>query len=326
MIFSATKWDDALELKRFIPVSSALSFEKMESSLSDAYSMFLAPLLGQGVIDVLEEIYTKRVPNAVEKLLLEEGQRAVPNLAFWYNYAELNTRITDMGFQRQESETFKQTYKYQEDQLRYAFKNKGFNSLDKLIQLFDKNIVTYPQFEDSPAYTLRQKAIVRCTEEVNIYHFINYSHIVFLRLKPIFKVVEDTILQQLISADLYNQLLNALDKGTKEIGNTTVEELRQRCLPVVVLNAVAKLIRQTGSVTDRGLYFEQTIADRYGNDKTSPADTIDRIQTAMQLEITANAYADSLTLFIKQAIPECYKGSPSDALNRDNNDKKTFWA
>ena len=148
----------------------------------------------------------------------------------------------------------------------------------------------------------------------------------FLRWKPIVQVVKDTILQQRISYDLYNQLLNALDKGTTEIGNTTVEELRQRCLPVVVLNAVAKLIRQTGSVTDRGLYFEQTIADRYGNDKTSPADTIDRIQTAMQLEITANAYADSLTLFIEQAIPECYKGSPSDALNRDNNDKKTFWA
>ena len=40
MIFSNSKWEDADEIKRFIPVSTSLNFSRVESSLNDAFNLF----------------------------------------------------------------------------------------------------------------------------------------------------------------------------------------------------------------------------------------------------------------------------------------------
>ena len=125
MIFSAKKWSDSDELNKFIPVSAALSFKSVESSLEDAFRLFALPLFGQELSDEIQSFYDNADATQLQLDLLAECQRAVANLAFWYNYTELNIRITDQGMQRQESDgSYKQTYKYQEDLLRSSFKNK----------------------------------------------------------------------------------------------------------------------------------------------------------------------------------------------------------
>ena len=325
MIFSNSKWEDADEIKRFIPVSTSLNFSRVESSLNDAFNLFYRPLFGDDLTKRVIDIYEKDAPTKAEKELLEESQRAVANLAFWYNFTELSIRITDQGFQRQESDTFKQTYKYQEDQLLNSFKKKGFNALDRVISLFNTPTDDYPEFKDSPAYSQRCKSIVASTAEVNSIYFINFSHIIFLRLKPYFKIVEDTILQKLIGHKLFDALLDCLAKEEKNIGMTTVDELRIRCASVVVFHAIAKLIRATGSLTDRGLYFDQVVAGKNENQVYSPADLNCIIQQAIQLEQTAGHYADSLMLFIQERLPDYYQGKTSDLFNRDNNDKRSVW-
>ena len=232
MIFSLKKWDEADEIRKFIPVSSALSFEKMESSLNDAFDLFYRPLFGDALSERVIAIYDSESPSEQEKKILEESQRAVANLAFWFNYSELSLRITDLGIQRQESETFKQTYKYQEDDLKTSFKNKGFNALDRIICLFEKHAEEFPEFMESPAFSEVSKTIVSSTSEVNSIYFINSSRLIFLRLKPLFKVVEDTILVQLMGQDLHRKFTECLSSGIKEIGSTTTEELRRRCAVV----------------------------------------------------------------------------------------------
>ena len=101
MIFSEKKWEDSDELKKFIPVSAALSFEKVKSSLEDAFRLFIIPLFGEELSEKFQNIYDDPAAGPSDLLLLEECQRAIANLAFWYNYTELNIRITDLGFQRQ---------------------------------------------------------------------------------------------------------------------------------------------------------------------------------------------------------------------------------
>ena len=326
MIFSFKKWDEADEIRKFIPVSSGLSFENMESSLNDAFNLFYRPLFGDELSERVIAIYESESPSEQGKKILEESQRAVANLAFWFNYSELSLRITDMGIQRQESETFKQTYKYQEDDLKTSFKNKGFNALDRIICLFEKHAEEFPEFMESPAFSEVSKTIVSSTSEVNSIYFINSSRLIFLRLKPLFKVVEDTILVQLMGQDLHRKFTECLSSGTKEIGSTTTEELRRRCAVVVVNHAVAMLIKQTGSLTDRGLYFEQTVAGKSGNTEQSPASRTFTMQHAATLEATAGMYADALTNFIRNSLPDFYKGKPSDVFMRDNDNKRTFWA
>ena len=325
MIFSNKKWDDADEIKRFIPVSTALNYGRVESSLNDAFNLFYRPLFGDDLTAKVIDIYNKETPTRAEKEILEESQRAVANLAFWYNFTELSIRITDQSFQRQESDSFKQTYKYQEDQLRNSFKKKGFNALDRVISLFNTPAETYPEFKESPAYSQRNKCIVASTAEVNSIYFINFSHIIFLRLKPYFKIVEETVLQKLIGHKLYEALQSCLEKGDENIGLTTVNELRTRCASVVVFYAIGKLIRATGSLTDRGLYFDQVVAGKNGNQVIAPADVNTIIQQAIQLEQTGDYYADSLMLFIQERLPDYYQGKTSDLFHRDNTNKRSVW-
>ena len=325
MVFSKEKWNDAAELNQFIPVSAALYFESVQSSLEDAWRLFVLPLLGEALAEEIEAYYDDEEPTALQLKVLNECQRAVANLAFWYNYDELNIRISDQGMQRQESDgSFKQTYKYQEDQLKTSFKNKGFNALDRVIDLLDKHQKDFPLYEQSPAYAMRKSSIVRSTAEVDANYFINNSHLIFLRLKPIFKSVEDTVLQPALGDALYQALTKALKDGTEVLGDTTTEEFRQRCASFVVLKSIAKLVRQTGSLTDRGLYFA-SIHEGDGNLSVRPSDRETALSLAGDLEREADTRLNQLMNFIQLNLPTYYKGRQSDVLNRDNNHKRTVF-
>lgn len=325
MVFSKEKWNDAAELNQFIPVSAALCFESVQSSLEDAWRLFVLPLLGEALAEEIEAYYVDDYPTALQLKVLNECQRAVANLAFWYNFDELNIRISDQGMQRQESEgSFKQTYKYQEDQLKTSFKNKGFNALDRVIDLLDKHQKDFPLYEQSPAYASRKSSIVRSTAEVDANYFINNSHLIFLRLKPIFKSVEDTVLQPALGDALYQALTKALKDGTEVLGDTTTEEFRQQCASFVVLKSIAKLVRQTGSLTDRGLYFA-SIHEGDGNLSVRPSDRETALSLAGELEREADTRLNLLMKFIQFYLPDFYKGRQSDVLNRDNNHKRTMF-
>lgn len=325
MVFSFYNWNNAAELNKFIPVSAALSFDSVQSSLEDAWRLFVLPLLGDALAEEVESYYKDGEASVLQLRALEECQRAIANLAFWYNFNELNVRISDQGMQRQESDgSFKQTFKYQEDQLRASFRNKGFNALDRLIDIFDKNQKDFPLYEQSPAYASRKSAIVRSTAEVDANYFINNSHLIFLRLKPIFKFVEETMLQPILGIELYNALLKAIKQGDTNIGETTTEEFRLRCVAFVVLKSIAQLIRQTGSLTDRGLYFAQ-LNEGDGNISARPADKEAALSLVGDIEQQAEAYHNLLMNFIQCNLPKFYKGRQSDVLNRDNNHKRSVF-
>ena len=325
MVFSKEKWNDAAELNQFIPVSAALNFESVQSSLDDAWRLFVLPLLGDALAEEIEAYYAAGDPTVLQRKVLNECQRAVANLAFWYNFDELNVRISDQGMQRQESEgSFKQTFKYQEDQLRAAFKNKGFNALDRVIDLLDKHQTDFPLYEQSPAYASRKSSIVRSTAEVDANYFINNSHLIFLRLKPIFKLVEESALKAVLGESLYQDLLKAIKNGEPAIGETTTEELRLRCVSYVVLTSIAELMQQTGTLTDRGLYFEQ-IHEGDGNLSIKPARHADVMVRVDNLRKSADNCLNQLMNFIQLYLPSYYKGRQSDVLHRDNNHKRTVF-
>lgn len=325
MVFSKEKWNNAAELNQFIPVSAALYFESVQSSLDDAWRLFVLPLLGEALAEEIEAYYNLEEPTALQRKVLNECQRAVANLAFWYNFDELNVRISDQGMQRQESDgSFKQTFKYQEDQLRAAFKNKGFNALDRVIDLLDKHQKDFPLYEQSPAYASRKSSIVRCTAEVDANYFINNSHLIFLRLKPIFKLVEESGLRAVLGESLYKDLLKAIKDGETTIGDTTTEELRLRCVSFVVFTSIAELMQQTGTLTDRGLYFEQ-IHEGDGNLSVKPARPGDLMIRVDNLRKNADTCLNQLMNFIQLNLPTYYKGRQSDVLTRDNNHKRTMF-
>ena len=336
MFFSSNNWHNGREMNDIIPVSSALSFEKVRSSLMAADELYLTPVFGPALMATFEAIYSGSVPVGFAEgdftTLLRILQAAEANLAFYTNYDALQLRITDQGFQRQQTENFGTPYKYQEDRLRQTFKNRGFNAIDRILDLLDAQFTELQGYADMPARCTTRTDIVQRTAEVNAAHFINNSRLVFLRLVPIMTAISHNELRPLIGWQLYTAMQQALEAGTakERVGSgdpaRTFDELRHKCIPFVVKKAVAQLIRETGSLTDRGLYFIATAAASSENQTATPATRREAHDAAAMADTEARAAADTLMAFIEWKWPEYFPGRPSDVFKRDNDNKKTFWA
>lgn len=342
MIFSAEKWNKGAELKALMKVNTAISFDMMEAPLRGAFRQYLVPLLGDAMAGEVVEIYNfgpdldVLEPNTEgaterEKLdarLLEICQRANANLAFWNDFDEISVRITDAGFQRQKSdnESFQGVYKYQEDNLRMSFRNKGFNALDELLEFLYAHIAEYPEFATSQAYQDRKSAIVRSTADVNDVCFINGSRIIFLRLQPHLKFVEEMLLQPAIGDRLYEHLIDGLvNPPEDEEQQKNVERLRLACSRYISTMAVRRLLMETGSITDRGLYFTTIRSGEKGNEQKEPVDT-KRIAVQIQnLKVDADMYMTALLRTIRNYFNDFYQGDPRQIFDRDNDCKRTFW-
>lgn len=329
MIFSEHNWNKAEEIRAFVKVNTAVSFAMLETPLNNAFNLFLKPLLGPSLSARLVEIYNNDAPKDTEEELLRIAQRANANLALWYEFDAISVRITDAGFQRQESEngTFKPAYKYQEDNLRQSYKNKGFNALDEMLDFLYLHISDFPEFADSNTYKNQQSAIVRSTADVNNVVFINNSRLIFLRLQTHLKFVETMLLIPAIGEDLYNHLIDSLlNDPVEEIEKKHIDTLRKACANYIVVMAVRRLMMETGSLTDRGLYFTTVEAGEKGNEKRQPLET-DRIAIQIQnLKADADMYMGSLQRVISAHFPEFHAGNPQRVFDRDNDHKRTFWA
>lgn len=333
MIFSEKKWNIDKEIQQIIPTSAALSWNKMQASLRNAQDEYLLVLLGTDMTAKIEEIYAADPLQRSEKdtKLLYLSQKAVANIAMWTDFDALNLRITDQGFQRQESESgdFTGAYKYQEDNLRNNFKNKGFNALDAVLAFLEENVADYDAFKSSPAYTVSQKSLVKNTEEIQQIFYIQNSRIIFLRLHPVIEQVEELSLQPILGDDLFAKLQKWLS-GTLQWTNTdiTFDDFRMACAKVVIMKAVLSLLRTTGSITDRGLYFEQTQVQTPGNESRTPvSDT--RLELAVADATNAiQEYTARLMRLVSTYMADDAAGNPLHALDRDNSgcERKAFWA
>lgn len=329
MIFSKEKWAEGDEIRAFVKINTAVSFAMMETPLNNAFRLFIKPLLGAVMAVKLVDIYNNPQPNDKEAELLRIAQRANANLALWYEFDAISVRITDAGFQRQESEngSLKPAYKYQEDNLRQNYKNKGFNALDELLDFLYLHIADFPDFGESDAYKVRKSAIVRSTADVNNVVFINNSRIVFLRLQTHLNFVESMLLVPAIGEELYNYLLDGLlNDPAEEAEKKHIEMLRQACANYIVVMSARRMMMETGSLTDRGLYFSTIEVGDKGNEKKQPLGT-DRIAIQIQnLKADADMYMGAIQRIINAYFPQFNVGNPQRVFDRDNEHKKTFWA
>lgn len=195
-----------------------------------------------------------------------------------------------------------------------------------MLEFLYAHIAEYPEFASSQAYQDRKSAIVRSTADVNDVCFINGSRIVFLRLQPHLKFAEEMLLQPAIGDKLYEHLIDGLvNPPEDEEARKSVERLRLSCSRYIVAMAVRRLLMETGSVTDRGLYFTAVQPGEKGNEEKRPVDT-ERIAVQIQnLKADADMYMTVLLRTVRSCFENFYEGDPRQIYDRDNDHKRTFW-
>ena len=351
MIYSKENFSGGA-LKKVVSTSAALSWAKMEAPLTNAENDFLIPAIGKDMDSYLQKLAETKTEDLseFEKQLLHYAMSAVGNLAFYANFDELSVRITDQGFQRQTSQdgTFQQAYKYQEDNLRRSFKNKGLNAIDSLIEFFiyaidsdnpDVHSIGL-EYAKTTQYQQIEKSIVRNVREVQSVYDIHYSAILFMALHEKMATIEELSLMPMLGPALYNALKLWLEENIappaerhytvagEEKDDEFFEELRLRCGKVMIMKAVISLLRTTGTITDRGVFFKaDASSSSFAESSQLAADS--RLQLMLNdAQKALDGYISSLTTFINlNMINEDNKvGNPLHALDRDNDDKAAFFA
>jgi hypothetical protein len=333
MLISSQKNINFDEIKSFLPVSVASDIESLLPFIESAESEHIEPILGAALYANLLTYYANPsvtgtwigTNHAKWAELLKKVQRALINLAYWSGYDLLNVTIDSTGFHREESETRKGLYKYQEDSLKSLFRNNGFNGLDKVLAYLEINIPSFADFKASSCYTVRKSSLVPDTNTLNSIFFIDNNRLVFLRIQRYIEQVEDFTIQSVLGASLY---LKVKEEMVKDEPATEVSALLPYLKKPVVYLAVAKALGELGvNITDRSIFLEsqETSSGDGIVRKTVPDNVL--LPVIRAAEMSGTKYLELLKSFLvanATDYPE-YSGQSGSVFTRDNSDKRTFW-
>lgn len=320
------------EIQKLLPIGAGNDYNRVKPHLTNSETAYIKPLLGTEMYDELCEFYESYpydsptdVQVIVEQLLLKI-QHSIVHLAYYIGFDFLNASVSDMGFSRVESTTTKSLFKYQEDHLRDYFKSSGFNMLDEALLYMEENIGSFTEWSASSTYTVFKSAFIPTASAFNAIYFINKSRLTFLRLQTHIKFVEETVIKPLLGVTTYDEIKT--DMTESSIPAKTVAVLPYIRTPLAYL-AVALLMEESGAdLSDKGLYFESTIANSPDNRNIAPA-TSERIaMLAARARTQGNSYLEMLKTYMADNIADwtSFTDVSGYILNRDNTDKKTFWA
>lgn len=331
MFFSTHEETFLAELQEAIPASLATTKARLWPFIEQAERKYILPLLETELYEDLQTFYNDREnwtsgsgDDATKSAeLLKLIQIAEINLAYLIGFDLLNVIISDSGFQRPgESQAVKGLYKYQEVKLQEYFERTGFNGLDDLLKYLELNIEHFPEWEDTTNYTLRKTAIIKDAETFDNICYINKSRLTFLRLQRYMNEVMDIDIKPVLGSE-YSTMMTELAKESPAAKYSALMLEIQK--PLAYLSC-AKLILRTGTLTDRGLFFE-------GKNSIYPDDTTKKSAEGDTALVSANSYKDIGNTYLaglkKYLLDNSFISSGSKEGNvyaRDNTDKKTFFA
>jgi len=318
------------EIKTILPIGVGNDFYRLKPHIENAENKYLKALLGTEMYDELQEFYDAEYPTEptpvqeATKELLTKVQHAVIHLAYFVGFDFLNVSVSDMGFTRTESTTSKGLYKYQEGNLKKYFSESGFNSLDDVLVYLETNIAHFNEYKLHANWTILKQSFLPTVKVVeNIPYNIHGSRLIFLALKPQVSFIEDTLIRTALGEIIYAEIKTEMAKDAPTERVTAILPYIRKPL---IYFSTAMLMEETGATLDeKGLYFEKINATAPDNRIKGPS-TEQRIAAMVaRNRLIGNSYLDMLKSYLHENWEE-YDGQTGSVFNRDNTDKKTFWA
>lgn len=334
-------------------VSTATDFDRISPFCAQAELQFIMPMLGSDMYAALIAYYKNesnyritsdlKVNNFIIShsgsgddptsghtphenawaLLLYYTQRSIVHLAYYMGFDTLNAYVSDAGFRRTESEGIKPLFKYQEDNLKKFFRATGIDTLDVILEILETRI----QFFDAYKTQLykHKGRIIYDTKTFSDHYFISNSRIIFDRLRQHMKTTEELYLIKVVGKENFNYILAEIQKENPAAKVSAILPYLRDPLAWI---STAMLMEESGAeLTERGLYLK-------GLKNLNNSDLEINTDDARVRELISRNYARGdeylmrLKLFLTENASDWnqYSNPRSGLHNRDNTDKRTFWA
>ena len=207
--------EHAEEFKQYLPVNINLRFETVESHLALCEETYIRPLLGKTLFNALAA-YVEENPTLPDEdpqsVLVHKVRFALLRLAIWKGYDVIAANISDTGISN-EVDKENRLYRYQEENIKTALKEEGFNYLDSILEYLEENSQDFPGFGDSQYKLGNVGSLIRNTAQFQQCYDIGGSRLVFLKMRPYIRDVELIELQHRIGEAFYRELVQKYTGG-----------------------------------------------------------------------------------------------------------------
>lgn len=314
---------DIASFKEFIPINALANFNTLSPYITEVEMRYLIPITG---IELFNELDSLTDPNATQKTLIVYLRSALANLTMYAGFDMLNVQFDETGFSRATAD--KTLYRYQEENLKNMFREKGFDFIDLALEFIYSNIASFEKFKTSAYYTKQQDSFFTSAMQFNAIYNINNSRLVYLKIAAYLDRVIDFEIIPAMGIELFSRMRNEMKKeGEKDEKLMALIPYVRK--PLAFLAIKAGITELNYNITDRGLIIEKQTAIGNSHIETNVADmaVIDSIyKTATQL---GESYLNMLVKFLttnRIDYPEYTQEiTTTNPYRRDNTNKKTLW-
>lgn len=287
-----------------IEANTGLKWPSLQPSIETAQIRFIKPILGAALYDsLLLEVQDTAVSDLVseKQAIVIRIQNALRRLSL-YIYAPIGEiQFTDAGMMRTETNNQKSAFKYQTEAYQKAQLDMGFELLEELIDYMDSHAGDYSSWTTTDEYKFYKSLFIKTGAQLQLHcSSIRYPRRLFLLLRSTMLTVQQTIIKEAITADIFDALI-AKNQSTTPNFTDEEKELLDKLKPAIANFTIARGLPSLVAMLDEnGLHVLNSNADNASSvgKRSAAPDSITSL-VLKNAENTATAWLDMAVDYIK---------------------------
>lgn len=186
-------------------IGHEIDFEKLKPTLDYAAGEIIKPLIGSEQYGEIEAAYDADNLTQAQTDLLDKMHSAIVKigLSFYTDIGELT--FTNAGLVRKETGDQKTPFKYQTDNIREYYLQRGYEAAESLLEFLEDNTASYTTWAGSSAFTINKEFYINTARDFSNHYDIGNSRVTFQKMTAVMRFV-DLKISKLISSELSTEI------------------------------------------------------------------------------------------------------------------------
>lgn len=276
-------------------ISTSLELTSIAPVIYDAARRHLVPYLSQSQYDALVAAHATNTMSVAQTALLPFVRKPLALLAM-HEYAKVGgIEFSEGGIHRNESESKKAAFRYQEKAYLEYTLEKGYDALELMLKFLSDNAGTYSTWAATDEATAHRTPLLNYASDFRRALHVQCDRYTFECLRPIIAGVEAFGVQALLPVAFWEHFVDAHVAGTL---SDAEKELRKRIRTAIAHRALDEALMQHWVHSKQGrIMVVEEFGEQSQYNRTNPTQN-----NAGVAHIAQQLWADRHTMYWQQYI------------------------
>ena len=203
------------EFKEYVRIAGTISLETLMASIPDAQEKYIRPILGDDLLDALDEYYNDddATDDEAFEALIPCVQRPLARFTLLIASPEIDVTVTDSGIAVIMNQNLAPASSDRVKKYDHSNEKRAWDNIETLIRFLEANESDYDTWVDSSAYTLAKRNLVNSALEFDAILNIDKSSLYFSRIRSLLDDADLLFIKPSISAELFATILEEVQAG-----------------------------------------------------------------------------------------------------------------